>query len=186
MTKISKNIQLIIASISAILAISAVFLAARWLLRFLFRGVNATVAAAIVAAVATGIASLLAVLLQRQYEERQQNATASRDKKVNLYETFLRSWFHVFGVGEIRTPEQSQEAVTTFLATITAMLAEMISGLQILSSWNGLCYGVSLLPLARSSNNSISSDLRRYSSPSAVTWATKTRASPQEICSDFG
>jgi hypothetical protein len=95
MAKISKSIQLIIASMSAILAISAVFLAARWLLRFLFRGANATVAAAIVA---------VAVLLQRQYEKRQQNATASRDKKVNLYETFLRCWFHVFGVGEIRTP----------------------------------------------------------------------------------
>jgi hypothetical protein len=126
MTKLPKGLQVIIASISVVLAISALFVAARWLLRFLFKGVNPTVAAAIVAAVATGIASLLAVLLQRRYEERQQHAIASRDRKVKLYENFVTSWFQVFGVGEVRTPEEAQVATTSALAAMTKMIPEMI------------------------------------------------------------
>lgn len=127
MMKLPKGIQLLVALVSLTVGASALFVAARWLLRVMFKGVNSTVAAAIVAAVATGIASLLAVFLQRRYEERQQFASASREQKVKLYETFLRSWFDVFGVGVVRTPEESQDVMTASLATITKMIPEMIS-----------------------------------------------------------
>jgi hypothetical protein len=127
MRNFPKGVQLIIALLSVIVGASVFFIAARWLLRVIFNGVNTTVAAAIVAAVATGIASLLAVILQRRSEERQQFAAASREQKVDLYETFLRSWFDVFGVGVVRTPQESQDVVAASLETITKMIPAMIS-----------------------------------------------------------
>lgn len=85
---------LILAALTALsigLAVSA-----RWLLGWLFDGVNATVAAAIVAAAATTVVSVLGVTLGRYLERRDQIELELRQRKIPIYIDFVEGIMAMF------------------------------------------------------------------------------------------
>ncbi|WP_269303387.1 hypothetical protein [Aeromicrobium sp. HA] len=71
-------------------------LGGRWLLRWLFEGVNPTVAAAIVAAAATTIVSVLGVTLGRYLERRDQIELELRQRKIPIYIEFVEGIMKMF------------------------------------------------------------------------------------------
>lgn len=131
-----------LAFVGSLVALAAIVtgLAAglRLLLRYTFHGVSPTVEAAIVAAAATGILSVLSILLQRQYERRQQLEQVIRQRKTEIYESVVNSFFDIFGLGKDRTEEQSQEAIAEAvirLAELTPHLGSWASD-SVLISWS--------------------------------------------------
>jgi membrane protein implicated in regulation of membrane protease activity len=75
-----------------------------------FASLNPNVAVAIVAGSTTVLASTLAVVLTRYYQSKQERKMAHRDRKIELYDEFVKKLFDVF-LGDTEKETKSEDLV---------------------------------------------------------------------------
>ncbi len=91
-TLIAAAISLVLTAVAAAWGILVVV---NWLLR-VSKSLDPTVAAAILAAATTVIVSTLTVMLGRYYERKKDHEAAYRERKTEIYDSFLKELFKIF------------------------------------------------------------------------------------------
>lgn len=74
-----------------------------------FTDLDKTVAAAIVAGIFTVIATTITVMVGRYFEEKRKQSELHREKKIQMYDTFIARMFKIFGNAEESAEEESTE-----------------------------------------------------------------------------
>jgi len=133
-----KNIVQIVLSITILLVGFALVFCLIWGgYRFViyavhvFSSLDRNIAAAIIAASATIIASTIAIVLSKHYELKKERAVAHRDKKVGLYDEFLKELFDIFLMGQ---ENKSPEDQVPFLREIQRKII-LWSGPEVIKSY---------------------------------------------------
>ena len=101
-----------------------------------FASLDPNVAVAIVAGSATVLASTLAIVLTRYYQSKREREVAHRDKKIELYDEFMKKLFAIF-LGDTEKEAESEDLVP-FLREIQRKLI-LWSGpstIKVYSEWN--------------------------------------------------
>lgn len=82
-----------------------------------FTALDKTVAAAIVAGVFTVIATTITVMVGRYYEEKRKQSELHRDRKIEMYDAFIRRVFKLFTESreEDRVASESDDDLVNFL-----------------------------------------------------------------------
>lgn len=98
----------------------------------IFTTLNPNIAIAVIAGSTTVVASTLAIVLARYFEAKKEREVAHRDKKVELYNEFLKKLFEIFAGSVEGRPKQ--EELVPFLREIQRKLV-LWSGPNVIKSY---------------------------------------------------
>jgi len=138
-TRNKKNILHIILSIFTMLIGLAMFAFIIWgayrVISYFFQiftTLNPNIAIAIIVGSTTVVASTLAIVLARYFEAKKEREVAHRDKKVKLYNEFLKKLFEIFVGSDEDRPKQ--EELVPFLREIQRKII-LWSGPNVIKSY---------------------------------------------------
>ncbi|WP_350343973.1 hypothetical protein PRVXT_000338 [Proteinivorax tanatarense] len=87
-----------------------------------FKGLQKEVAAAIVAAVATILVSVFSIVIAKLFERKRAIEQELREKKIPMYEEFIKFWFKVLMSEKTEAKQLSEKNMVVFFSEFTEKL----------------------------------------------------------------